>query len=199
MFLSEDIDGKIDTHWRPKKQRDDSFEYVQSCIGWWWLLSWLMANIPSSGNCLPFCNHSYITGFYTGTHWKVGWICKWVQKHRTSWIWLILMLRYINFRKADAHYNLMEYATLKKNLGLLRIVWLLMEKRTVWLWWFCSLPQSSYGKMVLQGNSASIRQVYSLWATEWPNNTHTLNTLFAICSAVAEKTRKHNGWMELMV
>lgn len=73
-----------------------------------------MANIPSSGNCLPFCNHSYITGFYTGTHWKVGWICKWVQKYRTSWIWLILMLRYINFWKADAHYHLMEYATLKK-------------------------------------------------------------------------------------
>jgi len=38
MFLSEDIDGKIGTHWRPKKQRDDTFEYVQSWIGWWWLL-----------------------------------------------------------------------------------------------------------------------------------------------------------------
>jgi len=54
-----------------------------------------------------------------------------------------------------------------------------MEKRTVWLWWFCSLPQSSCGEMVLQENSASIQQAYSLWATEWPNNTHTWVT-FAV-------------------
>ena len=114
VFLSEDIDGKIGTHWRPEKQGDGTYALVSMSKATSddhdrYLDSWPASHTPVN----VYLSVSADPGVNIGTHWKVG-----VDSYTGAEIQNILNTTYPNSRlsltRADALFHPMDYATLKK-------------------------------------------------------------------------------------